>query len=172
MKPDSSESAPSHAGMPSYDISSPTMLLNAYGSLTPILVSPFFWNPPAWIILLMYPPTAKLAHLAFTLAHPWLAFHADPARRSDRNPPRSAKNGCGILQTTIGLTNDHLAQGPEGQGPLHHQTLIAITEPPDTGLRRQTGPPAPLRVRRKFAQPRRFRFHPAIARGRRTPASP
>lgn len=47
------------------------LIPRAVAPVSIFMFSPFFWNPPAWVILMMYPPTASFTRLAFVLTHPW-----------------------------------------------------------------------------------------------------
>lgn len=77
------------SSLPKAIMNNPFTRLAACYPMAPFLTAPFFWNPPAWIILLMNPPTSRLARLAFTLTHPWLSSAPvpDPRLSHDRRDP-------------------------------------------------------------------------------------
>lgn len=89
MDSTSSGHTSSDAALPKVIMNDPFTPVAAHCPLAPFLVAPFFWNPPAWIILLMNPPTSRLARLAFTLAHPWLLPRSvrDPRLSRDYTAP-------------------------------------------------------------------------------------
>lgn len=77
------------SSLPNAMMNNPFTRVAAYCPMAPFLAAPFFWNPPAWIILLMNPPTSRLARLAFALTHPWLPSPPvrDPRLSHDRKDP-------------------------------------------------------------------------------------